>query len=177
MSGLVNGGPPEVLATVDGGGNLPFRSITGVMGWHRCSPDAGRAGRDPARRLGRRARPVGGRSGTILQVLAAAEPERYVRSFVRRPSAAAPALDRYRRALRHLDAVESVLRFARNDGQGGPNLFDTGRLYGSGADGPLVIDNYNVERRQPLLLVACGLEARSSATCATRAARPPESRR
>lgn len=93
---------------------------------------------------------------TILQVLSAQpNPERFARSFTLdgRPLPPLLRLTATGQVFGTSDAVSSVLRFQRNDGEGGPDLFDlSDRLFMD--RGPVLINTYSVDRRDPLPLVS-----------------------
>ncbi len=152
---VVSGAVTELLATVDGGNNLlvPFdywgEGIKSVLAEDPGSPVAIflEGGAElPAQGAGD---PDG-----ILDVIAAQpSPFEFVRSFTLdgRPLPPLLRVTSDGELFGTADAVESVLRFASNDGKGGPNLFDvTDRLF-SGR-GPIVIDTVNVARNDPVPL-------------------------
>jgi 6-phosphogluconolactonase (cycloisomerase 2 family) len=158
VADLVAGVPPAMLATVDGGGNLlvPLDHWGGgggnsVLASTPGAPDAillGGSADIPAQGAGD--------VNTILQVLSAQpNPERFARSFTLdgRPLPPLLRLTATGQVFGTSDAVSSVLRFQRNDGDGGPDLFDlSDRLFMD--RGPILIGTYSVDRRDPLPLVS-----------------------
>jgi 6-phosphogluconolactonase (cycloisomerase 2 family) len=59
------------------------------------------------------------------------------------------------------DAVESALRIARNDGKGGPSLFDLSDRLSADGRGPIMIDTFNLAVNSPVPLQ--GLQATDGA--------------
>ncbi|MCC6766760.1 MAG: beta-propeller fold lactonase family protein [Deltaproteobacteria bacterium] len=157
MADLVNDAAPQVRATVDGGGNL----LVPLDHWGQglASVLAETPGAQVAILLTGTADVAAQGAGdpnTILQVLAAqASPERYVRSFTLdgRPLPPLLRLTNVGELFGTSDAAESVLRFARDDGEGGPALFDLSDRLHLGR-GPILIGPYDVTREQPLPLVS-----------------------
>jgi len=145
----------EVLATVDGGGNLLIpldywgSGVSSVLAERPGAPVAifleGSASIDA----------FSSDPGTsISEVLRSqAYPSSFVRSFTLdgRPLPPLLRMTADGSLLGTADAVESVLRISRNDGQGGPDLFDLGDRLFAGA-GPILITDFSVSVHDPIPL-------------------------
>ena len=155
---LVDGTTSEIHATVDGSGSLlvPFdywgsglRSVLAETPGAPIATFVEGAASIPA--------DGAGDSHTILQVVSQQrQPSSFVRSFTLdgRPL---PPLLRVTDAgslFGTVDAASSVLRFARNDGRGGRDLFDLSDRVASAGGGPIVITTFSADTREPLPLVS-----------------------
>lgn len=145
----------ELRATVDGGGDLlvPFD----YWGGGANSVLAETPGAPVAILLkGSTDLPAQGAGDdqSILEVVGAQdEPSKFVRSFTLkgRPLPPLLRLTETGELIGASDAVESVLRLARNDGKGGKDLYDlSDRLFMD--RGPILITGFSTERKSPIPL-------------------------
>jgi 6-phosphogluconolactonase (cycloisomerase 2 family) len=154
---LIDGTETEVLATVDGTGSL----LVPLDYWGDGVQSV--LAEDPGAPVaifleGGAALPAQGAGdpNSILDVLSAQpSPSDFLRSFTLdgRPLPPLLRLTDFGSLFGSADAVESVIRIARNDGAGGPDLFDlSDRL--DGGRGPVVISTFTVGRGDPIPLAS-----------------------
>ena len=151
----LDGGAPEILATVDGSGSLLVP--LDYWGDGTSSVLADIPGSPLAIFLrGSASVPANGAGDTqtIADVIGAqSNPSSFARSFTLdgRPLPPLLRIAGNGEVFGTADAVESVLRFARNDGAGGPNLFDLSDRLENDV-GPIVISVFDTDISDPVPL-------------------------
>lgn len=163
----LTGTATQLLATVDGGGNLlvPFD----YWGGGANSVLAETPGAPTAVLVeGTAEIPAMGAidPNTIAEVVAAqSNPSSFLRAFTLngRPLPPLLRITASGGLFGSVDAVESVVRIARNDGQGGPDLYDLSDRLSALGRGPVIIDTFNVARNDPIPLKSLRASTRTVA--------------